>query len=122
MGLLVGGGIHEGKWLESGVLAIFGRGGDALRTLFPSLRATLVVPGAAGNVIHGDPTTEKLLHGDADATMVGKRLAENVAAVYRKASRKQVSKISLAKRRSRLAISRSCTSKLQVVNRIERPW
>ncbi len=77
---------------------VFGRCGDALRAIFPSLRATLLMAGTCGNVIHGDPKALKQLSGDADAKRVGWRCAQLIAAAYRGAPRMRSANLSLSKR------------------------
>lgn len=76
----------------------FGRAGDALRTLMPSLRATLFVPGAAGNIVFGDSTTKAALTGDEFARACGMQCAEKLAAAYRAAPRRKEGTLAFASR------------------------
>ena len=76
----------------------FGRCGDALRAALPGLSATLVVPGAAGTVIGGDPGTLQQRGGDAHAHRVARTCADLVSQAYRNADRRSVPKLNLTTR------------------------
>ena len=82
---------------------LFGRAGDALREIFPSLRATPFLAAPCGNIICGDPETLQFLSGDAAARQVGQTCAQLIASAYRQAPRTPVSKVRFTSRVLELA-------------------
>ena len=77
---------------------VFGRCGDALREALPGLRATLIVPGASGNIMGGDPDSLQQRGGDDHARHVARKCADLVSRAYEQADRRSVSELDLTAR------------------------
>jgi hypothetical protein len=77
---------------------LFGRAGDALRALFPSLLSTLMLAAPCGDTVCADPRNMAMEQGDAAARRIGQRIAEIIAAGYRAAPRQRIDHFAFASR------------------------